>query len=460
MHTVDLTIPVGPDPDTGEPIELSHDAFEAGCYVAGPAAQPRTGLLHDWCVAWAERGHGFWYVHPRGPAPRELLARLPADRLDDVVWIDYARSALAARLDVPPVRRVGVDPFADSAATIDPDALVTPPAVGRSGGWVAAAGEAEQYFDWNVARVLDTVVPLMIGRDGPARTDVTARCSAAVHDDDPTPLVELVDEAAAARQLRQAHAHDDQVFRKVSQCLSWPTDPFASNPLLGEATYAVEDALSRRDIVLVTGALPAPDAAQRSPRDVLGTHVLVQTLVRRLWEAAQTAGAAAQPTPLLLDGLPALSPDRGTLIPELLEHAPATPLAPVLAAPELGELDDRLRLPLTRFVDTRVQYLDPTTPGTDPLPTGDNETMARAIEREQSSPIDAGVRCLVSTGNAGLLTGDPRTATPTRTARPPDPPRTRHDAATVADAITASVDRHGTIPAWVTDEMLREVREE
>lgn len=45
MRTVELTVPVGPPPDTGDPVEISHDAFDAGCYVGGLEAQPRTAPI-------------------------------------------------------------------------------------------------------------------------------------------------------------------------------------------------------------------------------------------------------------------------------------------------------------------------------------------------------------------------------------------------------------------------------
>jgi hypothetical protein len=457
MHTPDCTVTLGSDPDTGAPVEISHAAFDAGCYVIGADPQPRSTILHDWCVQWADQGHGFWYVHPRGPDPRELLARLPAHRLDDVVWIDFGRRQLAQRLDVPPVRRVGVDPLAGPAPSIDRDALEMDPAYGRAAGWVAAAGESTQHFDWNVARVLETLLLDMVGEDGLDLYEVRRHCSAAFSYDDPTALFEFVADPASERQLRNAYARDDRVFLKVSQCLSDPTDPFVSNPLIGGATYPVEARFPSSDIVLVTGALPAPDADIINTTALLGTHLLVQTLVRRLWEAAQSAPADAPPMPLVLDGLTALSPAQDVLVPALIEHSPATPLLLVLAGPELRELSERLKLPIDDALDTHVGYGDSTGPGTPPRPTGDRRAMERVFDRERS-PVEAGVSCWVSTGNAGLLAGDPRTRTPTRMAQLADPPATRHDGAAIARAITDSLERHGAIADWLTDELVREAR--
>lgn len=460
MGASDLTVTVGPAPDNTEgDVQIDHAALDAGCYVVGDEPQYRTTLLHDWCVQWAERGYGFCYVHPRGPEPRELLARLPDDRLDDVVWIDYGRTQLADSLDVPPVRRVGVDPFAGPAGDIDTGALVTDPVIGRCANWLAAASESTEYFDWNVARVLETLLPLQIGDDGPDYRDVTTPFLRISLGEDPSLLFEFVDGPAAERQLTQAYAYDDTVFRKVSQCLGDPRDPFASNPLLGTSTYAIEEAITNDDIVLVTGALPDPGPGPVDTRKLIGTHVLVQTLVRRLWERAQSAPTDTTSTPLLLDGITALSPKQDILIPELLEHAPATPLVPILSGPETSDLPDRLTLPIAEHVDTQVKYSDPTAPGQPSLPSGDIEAMERAIEREQESPIAAGARYRISTGNAGYLTGSPQTATPTRTARPGDPPATRHGPETVAQAITESVTRHGAIADWLTDEMVQEERE-
>jgi len=88
-HTPQSSFPetvVGRDPDALDGrVTLPAAEIEAGCYVEGDVPQKQTALMHNWCVQWAEAGHGFCYVHARSPAVRDLLSRLPAHRLEDVV---------------------------------------------------------------------------------------------------------------------------------------------------------------------------------------------------------------------------------------------------------------------------------------------------------------------------------------------------------------------------------------
>lgn len=441
MATDSLSVSVGTHPDDPETeISLSAAALSSGCYLAGEPTDRQTTLLHDWCVQWAERGAGFCYVHPRGPAPRELLARLPKHRLEDVVWIDFKRSRQPERLDIPPARRVGIDPFADVDPDIGGDELFTDPAAGRCADWVAACKEGRDDVDWNVSRVLASVVPVAIRQDDSAGRGVRnalweARADAGESD----PVAEELGPGARFH-LQQGTELDADVLWTITGCLGDPLDPFPSNPLNGVSTYRVEDAVPSDDIILVTGAVPESSGARRNSFETIGSYLLILTLVRRLWEGAQQRGPdCTSQLPLVLDGVTDCSPAADRLLPEVITRAADTPLVPILSGPEPGELPARLRSPITETIDARVQFTDPAAPGASSLPKSDTAAMEQAIDCEQAHAIKPGSLCWVSTGNAGHLSGNPRTDVTTQRARPNAPPWTRHGADAIGTAITESV---------------------
>jgi hypothetical protein len=462
MATQTLSVMVGTHPDESEPeVSLSEDALSSGCYLGGDHPERQTALLHDWCVQWAERGHGFCYVHPRGPAPRELLARLPEHRLEDAVWIDFRRRRLPDSLAVPPARRVGVDPFAGPASGIDAGELRTDPVAGRCADWVAACKAGRDDVDWNAARALATLLPVAFRPDGPTGRELQdvlweARGQSA-HLDAVTEYLP----PSGRTQLEHAVDVDADLLSTLVACLTEPCDPFPSNPLIGDATYPIEDAISNADIILVTGTLPTPDPYTTASIDSIGTYLLLQSVVRRLWEGAQQwNGDSTAQLPLVLDRVADCSPPADSLLPEVIGSAAHTPLVPILSGPQTEELPRRLKQPVTETIDARVQFTDPSAPGATSLPMGDLDAVEQAIDREQAHPVDSGPVCWVSTGNAGRLSGTPRADATTRPARPGDPPRTRHDADVLGAAITESVTRHGAIPDWLTEELLQETREE
>lgn len=459
-HTLSVTIGSHPnEPDTK--VSISEEALSSGCYLAGDHPERQTALLHDWCVQWAERGHGFCYVHPRGPAPRELLAGLPERRLEDVVWIDYRRSRQPDNLDVPPVRRVGVDPFAGAAPGINASELATDPVAGRCADWVAACKDGRDDIDWNVARALTTVLPVALRPDGPTGRELTDVLCKAPGNSAPVDALAEYLPPGDRTYLEHAIEVDADVLRTLSLCLTEPRDPFPSNPMIGDATYSIEDAISNDDIILVTGTLPTPDPHITAATDFIGTYLLIQSVVRRLWEGAQQRAANSTPQlPLVLDRVADCSPTADRLLPEVITGGADTPLVPILSGPETEGLPSRLKQPVMGAIDARVQFTDPTAPGPTPLPGGDFDAVEQAIAREQAHAVDSGPVCWVSTGNSGHLSANPRAEITTQPARPGDPPRTRHDADAIGATITESVTRHGAIPDWLTEDLLQEIWEE
>lgn len=456
MHSLadDVETIVGQDPDDLErPVTIDHAALNGGIYVTGDDPHQQTTLLQDWCVQWAEAGLGFCYVHPRGPDPRELLARLPEHRLEDVVWIDFRRSALTDHLDVPDSERVAVAPFEGPEESVDHSALLTDPVTARTTDFVAACSVHHQ-FDWNVARILTTVLPWLYEESGPEYNELSPALRLAGLDETTEPVLELApmnDDPTARAHLDQAVAMDPGAFTIASQCLGWPRDPFPSNPLVGGTTYPLHRALTDQRIVLVTGALPSADVPpSQSDADRLGTHLLVATVVQRLWEAAQTH-TLAEPFPLLLDGVVDLVPEPGVRFRELLEHGADTPLGVVASGPASAELSETTQRIVSEHADTRLVRVTGAAPeGGRSLRGGENAVAERYLEREETSAIAEGPLWWVQTGMGGTVASDPQSKVQSRPAVPRDPPTAKRDPDAVAEAIRRSVERHGTDPAWLT----------
>ncbi|WP_368276081.1 TraM recognition domain-containing protein [Halorussus litoreus] len=61
-------------------------------WITGTTGYGKTTELLNMMVQWAYAGYGFVYFDPKGRDSRELLRKLPEDRLDDVVWIEPGSS--------------------------------------------------------------------------------------------------------------------------------------------------------------------------------------------------------------------------------------------------------------------------------------------------------------------------------------------------------------------------------
>lgn len=458
----DAETTVGQDPDDFEtPVTLDAAALAGGGYVTADDQQRRTALLQDWCVQWAEQGLGFCYVHPRGPEPQELLARLPDERLDDVVWIDFGRDSLPDRFDVPAQKRVCIDALEGVEDGIEPSTLHTDPITARTTDYVAACSD-HRMFDWNVARILTTVLPWVLGESGPGVHEVRPAIGQAGTAGTIDRLLELQPDGpdpTARAQLTQALDVDRKSFTTASQCLGWPRDPFPSNPLVGETTYPPGRALTEGRILLVTGALPTTDAEEpQYDAHRLGTPVLIANVVQRLWEAAQ-CHRTGEPFPLVLDGLVDLVPEPGVRLREILEQGTDTPLDLVASGPSREALPKGLGRTVSEHVDTQIVRVAGGTSEDDrSAVTGDTTIAERYLEREASGVVGEGPLWWVRTGTAGTITSNPRAKVRSRPAVPRDPPTARRDPEGVARAIGRSVDRYGAEPAWLPTDSTREGR--
>lgn len=440
-----------------ETVALPESALDAGCYVEGPQTPDQTALLHSWCVEWAENGHGFCYVHLRGPEPRDLMARLPEDRLEDVVWIDARRTSLAEHLDVPPLQRVAVDPFTvpadvDSALEIDP-------VTARRDAYMDAFSESPHH-NRNVERILNMLLPGLLATDDLTVHDLSYPFSEAIKGS-PDALLDLepfTGNEVVEREIEAAIDRNPRDFVTARLALTYPRDPYPSNPLMDATTYDIATALENDHIVLVTGDMPRPERSGFDGRSLFTTQLLVGALICRLLEAAQTTDAT-RTFPLVLDTLEELAVGDVTLLENVLAQADGTPLAPVLSGPPSDEFEDPLRRYLADLVGTEVTLVDldgQEIPSA--LKTGSLDGVEWYLEREETSEVAPEALCWLRTGMSGLL-ADAETLNRERQATIcPPMPDSRHSKDVLAEAISQSVYRHGAQPQWMDEEMRAERR--
>ncbi len=448
---------VGPVPDEpARTVRLPDGALDAGCYIGGGQPPDQTAVLHSWCVEWAAAGHGFCYVHPRGPEPRDLMARLPEERLEDVVWIDVRRTRLGEHLDVPPATRVCIDPFrvpeGDDAYAIDP-------VTARVDAYMDAYAERPSH-NRTVGRLLDVVLPPLIASDDLAVGDVSNALTKA-NLGTPEALLALepfAENPRAEREIMAAFDREPTAFLVAKHALTTPLDPYPSNPLLGVSTYDVGRALANNQIVLVTGAMPQSGRHGGSDIDCYVTHVLVGALLCRLWEAAQLTDVA-RTYPLVVDGVEDLAVGDATLYRDLLADTDGTPLAPVLAGPPIEAFEDPLRRAVTDHVATNLTVASQgEVDRSSVLQTGSLDAAAWYLNRKTNTEVAPEGICWLRTGTDGVLAGSEALQRGLQPARIPAMPRGRHSRGSLAAAITRSVERHGRIPEWLTDELLAEAR--
>jgi hypothetical protein len=79
---------LGTDVETGQDVLLEHEARSRGLYVIGKNGTGKTTFLLNLLLHDITHGHGCCFIDPHGDAANDLLARIPADRADDVILLD------------------------------------------------------------------------------------------------------------------------------------------------------------------------------------------------------------------------------------------------------------------------------------------------------------------------------------------------------------------------------------
>lgn len=446
---------LGPDPgSTDETVTLPEGALSKGCYVVGDSTPYQTSLFQSWCVEWAEAGHGFCYLHPTGAEPIELLERLPEDRLDDVVWIDFNRGPYSD-YDLEARQRVQIDPY----EVPEPDPVLGgfDPVSQRINAVLEMAREQPELYNWNVARIISAVLPAVLqdevtselgrldaldralSRLGPRLSiESTIRCLG-LEPDDPT-----------VRQLRAAALHSKADVQNARCLLTSHRNGHHGHPVCGPTTYDVGRALEEDHILLVTAAIP--EARQRSPRRPrqLGARLFVAGICCRLLAAAQPSGDVTRTFPVVFDGVRPFVADDGALLAALLEYATQTPLAPVFGGPPAPFLRDRLETAITEHTASLVAIPDPD------LAIDPDGLLLQAFQADPGRPDDWDDPTTQVDPRVNTTPGEPPQGYLATTAavgsedrpqahayQPSPPPEVRHDEVTVTAAIDCSVRRHG-----------------
>lgn len=85
---------------TGKTITLGVEEMFAGLHVLGVPRHGKTALLINLFLQLAEQGYGCCYVDPHGDALADINARLPRNRIDDVIILDPTHETHAFGLNL------------------------------------------------------------------------------------------------------------------------------------------------------------------------------------------------------------------------------------------------------------------------------------------------------------------------------------------------------------------------
>lgn len=465
---------VGRHPDDqSRTVAFPEGALNGGCYLEGSGSPQQTALLHSWCVEWAEAGYSFCYIHPGGPEPRDLIARLPEDRLDDVVWIDLIRD-LPDEFDVPTEKRVTLDPFdvprRYTTAWRSPDEITEFNANDTRLNTFLAAYREHYHCDWSVARTLAVALQAILADECDAK-DLRFALSdvAGMESIDPlTDLSAFVRGDSGTSQIEAACNRSPIDLYRAANLLGTMWEPFTGNPFVGEASYRSGEAMLNDHIVIVSASLPRAEAQRGDPQiPLVGTHLLAATVCSQFLESAHYRPDPFPTVPLVLDGVEDLAAGPGDLIREVVRHSRGTPLAPVLSGPPSTDLDDPLPLAISDYVDTEVVLAEVHPTGRSnrggdrpaaesdrgssipkSLMSGSMDALERYFEAELSGVVAEGALCWLKTDTPGVLVGLDDLDAPTQPAIPSTAPPPERDPAAVGDVIRHSVETFGVETPW------------
>src|SRR5947207_2476505 len=79
---------LGKDTKTGEVVTLSNEARRQGLYVIGRNGTGKTTLLLSLIVQDMRAGLGLCVLDPHGDLTRDILARVPEEREQDVILLN------------------------------------------------------------------------------------------------------------------------------------------------------------------------------------------------------------------------------------------------------------------------------------------------------------------------------------------------------------------------------------
>lgn len=453
---------VGTHPEEGTAVALTNGELRNSCYVQGAVPEQQTALCQRLCLQWAHAGLGFCYVHAGGPELLDLVYALPADRLDDIVWIDLDRQDICSHLSVPKTQVVCLEAFDGPEPPVRERGLISDPIDGRLADLMDICSERDE-FDWNVATLLSAVLPSVFRDDDLTMfgdPGVSSAFMSAQHATDTTPLLELVpsnERETIGVQLKRAFEHDPNAVLKAKLLLSTPVDRLQYyNPLGGETTYSFSEGLEENAIVLVRGDFPSPHEPNGLGAEIAAsaTQLLTLTVLRRLWEALQARAESGPETetqpvyPLVVDGMGELCAGDGSLFRELLSNQAETPLALIGSGPETNALPEELALEINDHAGIMITFEEHATEGIQrSLVSQDTATMERALANEATNAVADAPVCWVQTNREGVLVGKSRQSE-TMPVRPFGAVSRQRTDSEVETALTQSVQSHGRNLSW------------
>lgn len=321
------------------PCAFTREALQSeGLYLTSPDRETRTELLHQQLVQVAAQGRGFCYLHYSTDAPRDLLAKLPTHRLEDVIWLDLKRTSFhRAGLNCHPNQRITVDPLATSDVPATPDDPLTPPALARVTD-ILDIVQPSRRADWATLALCETILTIAVER-GASLHDVELWLGAAsgVTDD----LNRLQRTAARvddrlATAMTTAYRRDSRAIERASDLMSTFTIVPNDKVFRDSTDISIADAVQDDAILIVAGSGACNDYGPEVtlPVRTWGTQLLAAVAIRRVWEALQAPRASrTELYPIAVDGVDRLFARDATIRREVLTNHERTPATPWLTGP-------------------------------------------------------------------------------------------------------------------------------
>lgn len=420
-----------PGPPVLDPIMLSPWRLRDHVALIGSAYQGKTCLAQDLAVQWAARGGGLCYIAADREETLSFLAKLPADRLDDIVWIDTAPEQppdaipddIGVQLDpLCPMRAAPGDKTLRQTIAMDLTDCINENDPGPSD---IVCDIAPSIFAAALAmpevQTLTDVKTLLFDVRAPDRLRDLVETAG---------LSEAIFKRATEEETPEGIPPITELPFVFSNVLNQRTDP----PYLADSGLDLGAAIDAGQIIVLAGYLGAASRG-RYRTQIMG--IAATTLLRRLQQAVPATEYDGPPFPVVVDDVRSVLPagSMNVLIDLLTAESR---LGGLLTMQSLDLLPDRVVATMQREVDTVCVFQQGTSTASEVLSAWDVDK--RAIKR-QVARIPEGI-VATSCGSFWVARRDiPSDPVLTR-ACAHLPPERAHE--TITEAITASVQRHGS----------------
>jgi hypothetical protein len=334
------------------PAVLAPDDLKEHCGIFGTTGAGKTTFMTNLMIQWAFSDHGFCFVAPFREEARELLHKLPADRLEDIVWIDtnprYSESLFDGDTNrVVPIDFLNLSPPPSQSSVVAPDPQLI------ASHFVDLLKEDVYAFEEmadDLTAICRALIPVFINSD-----DVQSLAD--INDICPTG-----DETAQLRSFVERSAADD-VWQTIEQALErddailWPIFTTFFNQYVNASTLpdshlttntplTMAEAIAENKIIVVAGT----GTADQRLRMIAGT------IIQRLWTAAQQQASTETIYPVILDQIYGSIAGDGQLYQEILTATDSSPLSLFLCSQYPGQLSDSLAECIVSQVGTLISF--------------------------------------------------------------------------------------------------------